>query len=167
MERVNFRAATASDLELLQHWDRQEHVIASDPEDEDWEYELSRNPTWRALLIAEVEGTPIGCVQIIDPYEEDTHYWGEVDQNKRAIDIWIGEKDYLNKGFGTQMMQQAIAICFSEPLVSEILIDPLSTNHAAIRFYKRLGFDFVEERTFNQDLCEVYSLKREKWEADS
>lgn len=40
-------------------------------------------------------------LQIIDPYEEETHYWGPIKKNKRAIDIWIGEEKNLNKGYGT------------------------------------------------------------------
>lgn len=33
---INLRPATLNDLTLLQHWDEQPHVIASDPND-DWE----------------------------------------------------------------------------------------------------------------------------------
>jgi aminoglycoside 6'-N-acetyltransferase len=70
----------------------------------DWDTELPRNPDWRELLIGEIDGRGIGIVQIIDPAKEETHYWGEVERNLRAIDIWIGEKDDLGKGHGTQMM---------------------------------------------------------------
>ena len=157
---IVLRTATIEDLKILEYWDTQPHVIAADPEDEDWEYELGRNPAWRKLFIAEINGMPIGCLQIIDPHEEDTHYWGEVGKNKRAIDIWIGEKDFLNKGYGTQMMKQAIELCFSDKEVDEILIDPLTVNKDAIRFYKRLGFEFVERRIFNLDECDVYALRR-------
>ena len=160
---IKFRNANYDDLELLQYWDTLAHVKASDPEKEDWEYELKRNPEWRELLIAQVDEKPIGVVQIIDPANEDTHYWGKIAENKRAIDIWIGEEAYLNKGYGTEMMRQAIAKCFAPEEVDEIVIDPLASNKRAIRFYQRLGFEFVEKRTFNHDECEVYSLKRERW----
>ena len=43
-------------------------------------------------------------MQIIDPLAEPTHYWGEVEPNLRALDIWIGEKDALGRGYGTAMM---------------------------------------------------------------
>lgn len=158
------RKAKPTDLSILQHWDQQAHVIASDPDDDwEWELELSRDPEWREQLIAHIDGRPVGFIQIIDPYREESHYWGQVSTNLRAVDIWIGEADDLGKGYGTRMMQLAIARCFAHPEVMAILIDPLATNVKAHRFYERLGFAFVEERRFHTQLCHVYRLEREKW----
>jgi aminoglycoside 6'-N-acetyltransferase len=158
---ITLRPATLDDLELLLYWDTKQHVIDSDPDDEwEWEIELGRNPPWREQLVAEMQGEPIGFIQIIDPYAEETHYWGEVEQDKRAIDIWIGEARNLNKGYGTQMMKLAIERCFSNQKVKGVLIDPLETNTRAHRFYERLGFEFIEERSFDGTDCYVYELKR-------
>lgn len=161
---IQLRPAGINDLAILQHWDKQAHVIESDPNDDwDWETELLRTPHWRQQLIAELDGRPIGFVQIIDPAEEETHYWGDVPQNLRAIDIWIGESEDLNKGYGTQMMQQAIELCFEPPEVTTILIDPLESNVGAHRFYERLGFQFKERKQLGDDLCRVYQLGRHKY----
>ncbi|MBD81420.1 MAG: GNAT family N-acetyltransferase [Crocinitomicaceae bacterium] len=158
---IKLRPASISDLELLQYWDTKQHVIDCDPdEDWNWEIELNENPKWREQLIAELNGKPIGFLQIIDPFEEETHYWGNIDKNKRAIDIWIGEEKNLNKGYGTRIMEFAIKKCFKEPLVTGILIDPLKSNTKAHRFYKKLGFDFIDEREFNGAVCYVFELKR-------
>ena len=161
---IQFRKANINDLEILKHWDKQEHVIASDPNDDwNWEVELLQESAWREQLIAERNGEPIGFLQIIDPANEETHYWGEIGFNKRAIDIWIGEKHNLNKGYGTEMMNLALERCFAEEEVTEVVIDPLVSNKKAIRFYKRIGFEFVERRIFGNDRCEVYSISRTKW----
>jgi len=136
-------------------------VIDCDPDDDwNWEKELNQNPEWREQLIAEIDGEPIGFVQIIDPLLEVSHYWGCCEPNKRAIDIWIGEEHNLNKGYGTKMMKLAIEKCFENELVTGILIDPLKSNTKAHRFYERLGFEFVEERDFDGTACIVYELKR-------
>lgn len=162
---MNLRPATSADLNLLQHWDEQPHIIASDPNsDWGWELELERNPDWREQLIAEIEGRPIGFIQIIDPAREDSHYWGDTPANLRAIDIWIGEETDLGKGYGTQMMRIAIARCFTDPSVTAILIDPLASNTRAHRFYERLGFQFLEHRRFGEDDCSVYCLQRADWQ---
>jgi aminoglycoside 6'-N-acetyltransferase len=162
LKKVQLRPAAPGDLELLQFWDRQPHVIAAKG-DEDWQWqkELGRHPDWREQLIAEVDGRPIGFVEIIDPSREDCHYWGGcIEANHRAIDIWIGERDAIGQGYGTQMMQQAIARCFADPNVQAILVDPLETNEAAHRFYERLGFEYVVNRSFDDDRCIVYRLRR-------
>ena len=108
---LNFRPATIADLELLRQWDEHDHVIASNPNDDwAWEVELGRFPEWREQLIAEKDGRPIGFVQIIDPKREESHYWGNVPANLRAIDIWIGREADLGKGYGTKMMKLALAL---------------------------------------------------------
>lgn len=162
--RVHLRRATLADLELLRRWDEQPHVVDSDPNDDwDWEQELGRDPDWREQLIAEAEGRPIGFIQIIDPAREESHYWGDCAANLRAIDIWIGESADLGRGFGTQMMQLALERCFAVPEVQAVLIDPLSSNAKALRFYERMGFRFVERRHFGDDDCAVYRLERSQW----
>ncbi|MGH7458656.1 MAG: GNAT family N-acetyltransferase [Longimicrobiaceae bacterium] len=158
---IKLRDATPDDLQLLRHWDEQPHVIASDPNDDwGWEVELGRSPDWREQLIAEVDGRPAGFVQIIDPALEDSHYWGDVPPNLRAIDIWIGEEADLGKGYGAEMMHLALARCFANPRISAVIIDPLASNVRAHRFYERLGFQFVERRRFGEDDCYVYHLER-------
>jgi aminoglycoside 6'-N-acetyltransferase len=93
---IKLRPVTSADLTLLRHWDEQPHIIACDPNDDwGWEVELDRNPEWREQLIAEIDGRPLGFMQIIDPALEDSHYWGDITENFRAIDIWIGEKTDL------------------------------------------------------------------------
>lgn len=167
-KRMNLRPATSADLNLLRHWDDQPHVIASDPNDDwHWEIELDRRPDWREQLIAEIEDRPIGLIQIIDPAREESHYWGDVAANLRAIDIWIGEATDLGKGYGTKMMQLALARCFADPNVMAVLVDPLVSNTRAHRFYERLGFQCIDRRQLGVDDCFVYRLNREVWQAES
>lgn len=164
--QLQLREAHEGDAAILRHWDSQPHVVASDPNDDwHWEDELPRRLPWRKMLVAEVDGTPIGFVQIIDPVEEESHYWGDVEPNLRAIDIWIGEPAYLGKGYGTCIMTQVIDRCFADPLVTAILVDPLASNTRAHRFYERLGFRFSEARIFGADHCHVYRLVRGTWES--
>jgi RimJ/RimL family protein N-acetyltransferase len=53
--------------------------------------------------------------------------------------------------------------CFIHPEVTAVLIDPLASNTKAIRFYERMGFEFVEARSFDEDDCLVYQMRREFW----
>jgi len=159
---MNMRLAEPSDLAILRHWDTQPHVVANMGADdaEDWETELGRRPDWREWWIAEADDRPIGIVQIIDPAGEETRYWGDIAVGFRAIDIWIGEAAYVGRGFGTRMMRFALDRCFADPSVTAVLIDPMAANVRGRRFYERLGFRFVERRTFGDDDCAVYRLDR-------
>ena len=174
---VTLRRATLADAALLARWDREPHVIACATDDPDaevafagavWEEEIASSSDDSFYLIAGVEGRPIGAMQVIDPHTEPTHYWGEIEPNLRALDIWIGEADALGRGFGTAMMTLAIDACFDAPEVTAIVIDPLNSNVDAHRFYARLGFRPVERRLFNdEDDCLVMRLERADWEARS
>ena len=162
---VSLRLAGMNDLALLRKWDEMPQVQAADPlSDWQWETELARTVPWREQLIAKAGNRPIGFVQIIDPALEDDHYWGDCPPNQRAIDIWIGEPDYLGQGYGSEMMRQAIARCFAPPQVTAILIDPLARNVRARRFYARFGFKLLEYRWFGPDYCAVHRLARCIWD---
>lgn len=162
---VSLRPARPADRDLLRLWDSRPHVIAASGEDGDfdWDFELPRRVAWRELLIAEEAGRPVGFLQIIDPAEEETHYWGGIGPNLRAIDIWIGEAADLGRGLGTAMMALALDRCFADAAVEAVLIDPLASNTRAHRFYQRLGFTLVGPRIFGPDHCLVYRLERRAW----
>ncbi len=164
--QIRLRQATPDHQSLLEHWDSQPHVIAAAGDDDgwDWEYELPRHPPWRELLIAECDGRPIGFIQIIDPAEEETHYWGDIGPNLRAIDIWIGDLKDIGQGYGTVMMQMALQRCFAPPEVTAVLLDPLVSNTKAHRLYERIGFERIDHRVFDTDDCYVYRLDRPTWE---
>lgn len=161
---MHIRTATSADAALLRRSDEQPHVLAADPHDDGgWEIEVGRSPDWREQWIAEVDGRPIGFIQIIDPAREESHYWGDVAADLRAIDIWIRDEADLGRGHGTEMMQRALARCFAEPAVTAVLIDPLADNTRAHRFYEPLGFRPVERRRFGDDECLVHRLVRAEY----
>lgn len=171
---IVLRSATLADVPLFERWERQPHVISAttdDPAAEKafegayWPDELAAQDEHNQYLIAELDNRPIGAMQMIDPHQESTHYWGEIQPNLRALDIWIGEPDCLGKGYGETMMRLAFQLCFADPAVTAIVIDPLASNARAHKFYQRLGFKPVGRRRFGDDDCLVHQLIREDWRA--
>ncbi|RZJ16729.1 MAG: N-acetyltransferase [Brevundimonas sp.] len=169
---LTLRPATAADADILARWDREPHVIAcstDDPQAEiafggvPWAAELAAQSPVSFYLMAELEGRPVGVMQLIDPHLEAEHYWGEIEPNLWAIDIWIGPKDALGQGLGTRMMTAALERCFTDPAVKAVVIDPLASNTQAHRFYRRLGFAPVGRRLFGDDDCLVHRLDRKDW----
>lgn len=169
---VRLRPAVAADAAILARWDTAPHVVAcltDDPDQHeaaDWDAELAAQSDVFRYFIAEVDGRPIGAMLDIDPAGEPNGYWGEIEPNLRALDIWIGEADALNRGHGTQMMTQALDACFARPQVEAVVIDPLNSNTEAHRFYQRLGFRPEGRHVFNgTDDCLVHRLTRADWAA--
>ena len=167
---LSIRPATPDDAPILRRWDELPHIRAATSNDgsvafdADWDEELAARDDGTAFFLALVGDRPIGMLQIIDPATERSHYWGEVQPGLRAIDIWIGDTDYLGRGYGTRMMRFAIEHCFASPEVRAIVIDPLVNNVQAHRFYRRLGFEFVERRVFDEDSdCHVFRLELARW----
>lgn len=166
MSRVKLRRARVADAALLSEWDRDPGVVAAHGEeesvyrDEEWRAEIEADPPWREILIGEEDGRPFGVVVDIDPALEETRYWGDCGPGLRAFDIWIGAAADRGHGLGSELMRLAIARAFSDPAVIAILIDPLSFNTRAIRFYERCGFRAIERRMFDEDDCLVMRLDR-------
>jgi len=164
--KIKLRNAHLNDVPTLLQWDQQPHVIAAGGGDDivDYALEIKTNADWQSVWIGEINGRSIGVIFCIDPAREVSRYWGEIGLGCRALDIWIGRQQDLGCGYGTQMMQQALKLCFSTSSAHTVIIDPLQSNIKAIRFYKRLGFTFVENRTFGVDECAVYHIERTDWE---
>jgi len=163
IKRLSYKLADLSDLDTLRYWDTLPHVIAASDDDWGWEITLLERPIWREQWMVLLDEDPLGFIQIIDPAEEKTHYWGAIGPNYRAIDIWIGPPEFLGQGYGTQMMRWALDRCFADPNVHTVLIDPLATNVKAQRFYKKIGFLFFENRIFDGDDCCVFQLTRNQY----
>lgn len=162
---LTVRPASLRDVEVLRRWDEDPDVLASDPYDEwEWATELQRSPEWREVWIGELWGRPVGCLQLIDAAEEESHYWGEVERGAWAIDLWIGEAADRSRGHGGELLRFALGRCFGVRGATAVLIDPLESNVRALRFYEREGFVPVGRRWFSRDLCVVHRMERAAWE---
>jgi aminoglycoside 6'-N-acetyltransferase len=172
---IELRPATEADVPTLKAWDKEPHVIAATTDEEDadeahegvtWEDEIAMQSDVYRYYIATLNGRPIGAMLIIDPHLEPTHYWGEIEPNLRALDIWIGPADMLGLGHGETMMRAAIGLCFADSAVTAIVIDPLASNNRAHKFYQRIGFKPEGRWLFNdEDDCLVHRLTRADWDA--
>lgn len=56
------------------------------------------------------------------------------------IGIFIGNKEYRNKGFGTEAMKLLISYCFDKLNLHSITLCTHETNSCAIKCYEKIGF---------------------------
>ena len=57
----------------------------------------------------------------------------------------------------------ALRRCVTVHRATAVLLDPLSTNSRACRFYERLGFQLLGVRRLGDDDCCVYRLGRDEY----
>lgn len=166
---LTFRSVRLSDVPVLQAWDREDHVAEAtgDPifNAFDWSDEIGKEVDWREMVIAETaDRRPVGFVQMIDCREEETHYWGDGPENEWGLDIWLGDKADIGQGYGRQIMTYALSRCFDHHHAKTVLVDPLSNNQDAHRFYEALGFEFIGPRQFGPDHCHIYAMTKSVWQ---
>jgi RimJ/RimL family protein N-acetyltransferase len=85
---------------------------------------------------------PIGYIQC---YPVKKHPWDnqdltkEVIENGAGLDLFIGEKEYVGKGLGSQILD-AFLKNYIWPHYQYCLVDPDTRNEASLRFFKKCGF---------------------------
>ena len=97
--------------------------------------------------IIEYNNKPIGYIQyyIVDSEEYEIPqeiFSNIVKQNEKAIaiDLFIGEDDFRDKGIGTKTLKLLINEIFNDHSINAILIDPKTSNKRAIECYRKCGF---------------------------
>lgn len=97
--------------------------------------------------IIEYDEKAIGYIQFYttDPVEYEIAPYISIEAGKcmYAIDLFIGEVSYWNKGIGPDVVSGMIEYLKSELHADEIFIDPQTWNKRAIHCYEKCGFEQV------------------------
>ncbi len=89
-----------------------------------------------------IDHIPVGYVQC---YPVKKHPWDnqdlpdEIIQNSAGLDLFIGEKEFIAKGFGHQILDAFLATHIW-PYYRYCLVDPNIRNEASIRLFRKCGF---------------------------
>lgn len=70
--------------------------------------------------------------------------------NLAAFDVFIGEKNFLNKGIGCKAIDQFLKEYASS--YTHVFANPDSTNSTAIKAYKNAGFKAVNKQPVTGEL---------------
>jgi RimJ/RimL family protein N-acetyltransferase len=96
-----------------------------------WLEELSRSHTDRVFAIETLEGRLIGSVGL--------HAIRWIDR-KAELAVMIGERDCWNRGYGTWAVREMLRRGIEEMSLQRIYLRVASNHQAAIRVYRRCGF---------------------------
>lgn len=152
---LELRQLTDNDVTLVEKWLQNAHVkkwydiphlgVSID----DWMHEIHERDTtynWITYFIVNYQNKPIGFCQYyacIDSKDED---FGSLDTNHAyGIDYFIGEEDFLGKGFGKQMIKVLTKYIFTHTNAEEITADIDTNNTASMHVLMACGFDLLDD----------------------
>jgi len=147
-EKFTFKPLHNTDLDLLCRWFEKPHVLEwwSDrfsPEQIKEKYGQRISDEIVCPYIAYLNNQPIAFIQYYWASQAGDGWWPNEDENTVGLDQFIGEEDYINKGFGTLMMKEFIQFLFQNPLIKKIITEADPNNARAKHCYEKAGFKEV------------------------
>jgi len=175
-DRIRLRAPTRSDLPQFVEWLNDPEVKAgllmvlplSFEDEEAWFESMMKAPATQHPLVIEVRNA------------DDWQMIGNcgfhaIDWRIRSaeVGIFIGDKSYWNRGYGTQVMRLLLKHGFNTLNLNRIALEVFETNPRAIRAYEKAGF--VHEGCRRQDMFKdgryidvlLMSVLRSEWQDDT
>ena len=151
-ELIRIRDFAESDLPLMLKWLTDDRVL---------EYYEGRDVrfTMDTLAVHFLAEIPDGFRMIIECGDQPVGYgqayqlkgelFGEYDYPDNgkvvyAMDQFIGEPDYWNRGIGSAFLQMIASYLKTSKGAACILLDPHKNNYRAIRTYEKAGFRIIK-----------------------
>lgn len=149
---IRFKSVTKEDLPLLYTWFKEPHVYKWWPTleaNEFFEHFLRRirsKDTFAYIVFADEKA--IGYIQYyyIDRASKKSGAWlPELPKTTVGTDQFIGDPNYLGKGYGTLFIKEFIKYLSNtlEPDITTIIVDPDPNNYVAIKCYEKVGFTSI------------------------
>lgn len=149
MGKITFRLLEEKDFNQIHIWMNTDFVIEwygkipvtiEDVRNKYMSYITGEKPTKAYIII--IDNVDVGYLQtyLINDYPEYNKYV-ETDEHTAGVDLFIGHKDYIHKGYGVRIMEQFLREhVFSNIQVDKCIIGPEPKNLSAIRMYEKSGF---------------------------
>lgn len=169
LNQITFRKLLHSDLPLMHTWLNKPHVHEWYDNDKENTIEAitarygpkidGKKPTNCYLVL--YEGKAFGYIQtyIVSDWPEFGNYVG-YDEHTASIDLFIGEQEFLGKGFGSVMIKTFLkTVVFANPTIRTCIIGPEPQNARAIRAYEKAGFKHVKTVQIPGDKSPTYVME--------
>jgi len=142
-ENYQLMAKWLSDNRVLEFYEGRDNPFNLERVIETYQPIVIGNDAAKPCLIY-YESRQIGYLQyyLLDdlPETDKQKYCLEKTDNVYAIDLFIGEPNYWNRGIGTKILTMAVNYIFEVLLAIKVVIDPHIDNTRAIRCYEKVGF---------------------------
>jgi len=153
MPPIQFRPLALTDLPVITTWLNDPDVAAwygeGDPTLEHLTEKYAplidgREPTDGYII--RIDDRDAGYIQcyVIDRHPDYARQI-QVEPGAVGIDLFIGEADFRNRGFGSQVLRAFLdSIVFGEMAATTAIIAPEPANTRAIRSYEKAGFTWIK-----------------------
>ena len=160
-----FQTVQAEHLPFLLHWQKDKKANASAQRllQRDWETYSFKQESWNRLLLVMYTRKPIGLIEIIDPQQEESHYWGIMPKDQRAINFYLAETTHRHAEFQAPLLHLALWQCFKEDGVNTVWSEPPTDDYAALQLFEHLGFKPVDERKVEGKIHQIFQIQRADW----
>jgi RimJ/RimL family protein N-acetyltransferase len=174
-ELIIFRPLAETDLTLLHRWLNTPHVS------EWWEVDGKRNPDYAVVFGKFMQRIhrpePVSCFLVLysnrpaafiesckmDNFPTQKAALG-IPANTSGIDTFIGETDFLHKGFGPVYIRKFLKeLIFRAPAINTCIVDPDPANKIAVKAYEKAGFNFSHRVWNDRDkvTAHIMTINRE------
>lgn len=150
MSQIRFSALTEQEIHLLTAWLRQPHVLEYWPEhmtDHQIRQKYLKHiasDTVFPYIIWDSE-VPIGYIQAYVANRIGGGWWPNVEENSYGIDLFIGEREYVDKRYGSKILRLFMTDLSTKHRVRKWIADINPENYRAIRCFEKAGFSFIKE----------------------
>ena len=151
MEQISLEKIMEEDVILIEQWLQKEYIKKwYDPIDE-WINELknkNREYSFIKHFIVKFNSVKIGFCQYYDCFDAQ-ELWYKINKQKYtySIDYLIGEENYLNKGYGKEIIRQLIEKVKTEG-GKEIIVQPDIGNVRSNKILLANGFEYLEKKEY-------------------
>lgn len=161
--KIKFKKFSATDMPLFLTWSKKPQVkdtwFAGGYESIEKYREKTKGNGYDYAFIIYLDDKAIGYIQCSDLYAYRTKcsapqgVFTNEELGTFCLDLFIGEEEYLNKGYGTEIVKAFVAKLFKDFKAKKILIDPACSNQRAIRCYEKAGFKIARKEHDGVNEC--------------
>lgn len=148
---MSIRYFRQNDIDILTKWLNNNYVRDFFGEPNDWICEITENlnnSDWIHYYIVEQQDIPFGFFQYYETDKAPKGVWSNEPAGTVEIDFLIGEKSFLKKGLGSQLILLIINEIMSKDKYNFIVADPNTKNGASIRVLKKNGFYKIHNKLY-------------------
>ncbi len=166
---IQFKRMTIQDLPYWEKWAKQSFVseiwFPEESQTADYVIHKIMGNGYDHPFIILCDRNPIGFIQCSDLYAYRTLCLspkGVFTQEKPGtfgMDLFIGEEHFLNKGYGSRIVNLFAQKIFSEFNAKVIYIDPFLDNKRAIRCDEEAGFEFTHIAHHGENGCYIMQCR--------